>query len=66
MVVYSRANILFPDGFRLRKDDVVTVPDEVAKSSYFAALVKDGKIVVTETVKTIDKAVEKTEKKGKK
>ena len=69
MVAYARKNILFNEGghsFKIRRDDVVTVPEWVAKSDYFAALVKDGKIVVTETVKEVDKAVQKAEVKAEK
>lgn len=50
--VYSRGNILFrsQDGtkFMLKKDEIGSVPDWVAKSAYFDALVRAGKIVVTE------------------
>ena len=69
MVVYSKANILFRDGanrFSLRKDDVKEIPDWAAKTQYFAALARDGKIVVSETVKKVDKAVKDSDEKPKK
>lgn len=52
MFVLSKRNIIIPgpDGsapVRLARGQMCTVPDRVAKSGYFQALVKDGKIVVT-------------------
>lgn len=53
--VYSRGNILFrgPNGemFRLQKDAVANVPEWAAKTAYFEALIKDGKIVTAELKK---------------
>lgn len=67
MVVFAKKNILFRDkdaSFSLRKDDITVVPDWVAKSPYFAALVEDGKIVVSEGTKTLEKKVEASETSG--
>lgn len=65
MFVLPRANILFraEDGtsIMLRRDQMCTVPAWVSDSAYFKALVKDGKVLVTES--TSDKAVIAAEKK---
>lgn len=72
MFVLSRGNILFngPNGetFRLHKDLMGTVPAWVSDSAYFAALVKDGKIVVSETAKdsVVEAKVKEAEETAKK
>lgn len=75
MFVVSRKNIIIPspDGktkYALAKGYMGTVPDWVAKTGYFKALVADGKIVVPKS--KADAAVDKADKaaaetaKGKK
>lgn len=68
MFVLARANVLFraDDGtsFRIYRDQMGTVPAWVSDSAYFKALVKDGKILVTES--TSDKAIAAAEKKAEK
>ena len=67
MIVFARKNILFQQNgasYLLKKDSIGTVPAWVSDSAYFAALVKDGKIVISESKKDAD--LEKAEKKAKK
>ena len=52
MFVLSKRNIIIPapDGsqkVRLSRDTLCDVPEWAAKTGYFRALVRDGKIVVT-------------------
>ena len=52
MLVLSKRNIIIPapDGstaVRLAREQLAEVPDWAAKTDYFRALVKDGKIVPT-------------------
>ena len=52
MLVLSKRNIVIPapDGstaVRLAREQLAEVPDWAAKTDYFQALVKDGKIVLT-------------------
>lgn len=52
MFVLSKRNIIIPapDGssaVRLAREQLAEVPDWAAKTGYFQALVKDGKIVLT-------------------
>ena len=53
MFVLSKRNIIIPapDGsvsVRLAREQLAEVPDWAAKTDYFQALVKDGKIVLTD------------------
>lgn len=72
MFVLAKRNILFKAGegqsFKLQAGLMSNVPDWVAKSQYFAALVKDGKIIVPETHKDrdIEKAAVKADAAEKK
>lgn len=64
MFVVSKRNIIIPssDGKTshfIAKDYVGEVPEWVAKTSYFKALVKDGKITVSASKK--DKDIDKAE-----
>lgn len=68
MFVLSKRNLLLPspDGsqtFRVMRDFVGEIPAWAAKTSYFDALVKDGKIVVTNrSDKSVQSAAEKKTK----
>ena len=66
MLVISKRQILFrglkDENYLLSKDVLTSVPSWVSQSSYFKALVQDGKIAVAESTK--DKAVEKAIEKS--
>lgn len=53
--VYSRGNILFRgangEQYSIKKDAVAMVPEWVEKTPYYAALIKDGKLVAAEAKK---------------
>lgn len=65
MFILSKRNVILPsaDGVqsvRVARDFVGEIPDWAASTSYFAALVKDGKIVITQkSDKETQKAAEK-------
>lgn len=63
MFVVSKRNIILPgpDGkkFRMSREYMGEVPGWAAKSDYFKALVKDGKVIVSGSRK--DKDVQKAE-----
>lgn len=53
MFVLSKRNIIIPapngsTAVRLAREQLAEVPDWAAKTDYFQALVKDGKIVLTD------------------
>lgn len=58
MFIVSKRNIILPgpDGhkFRIPKDYMGEAPAWAAKSDYFKALVKDGKIVISKSKKDKD------------
>lgn len=64
MFILSNRNVIlpYPDGsgaVRIRRDFVGEVPDAVTGTEYFAALVKEGKIVMTQkSDKEVQKAAE--------
>lgn len=65
MYLFSKRNIVIPspDGglqYRIPRDYIGPVPDWVTKTDYFAALVADGKLLLTTgTDKDIDKKAAK-------
>ena len=69
MFILSKRNVIIPGpdgGYRILKDYIGQVPDWVGRTPYFAQLVKDGKIVVTEkTDKAVQDAAEKPVRKRK-
>lgn len=71
MLVLSKRNIMLrangdTDVVSLKRDEITAVPDWVAKLPYFSALVKDGKILVTEQKKpTVSKEAPASQKKKK-
>lgn len=67
MIIVSKRNIVIPsdDGktsYFVPRDYIGKIPDWVTKTRYYGELVKDGKIVVSDTVK--DKDVTAAEEKS--
>lgn len=68
MFIMSKRNVELPsrDGtqtHKVEKDFIGTIPDWAARTPYFEALVKDGKIVLPASSK--DKDLEKKPPRGK-
>lgn len=67
MIIVSKRNIVIPsdDGktsYFVPRDYIGKIPDWVTKTRYYGELVKDGKIVVSDTIK--DKDVTAAEEKS--
>ena len=60
MFVVSRRNIILPgpngERFKMPRDYMGPVPAWAEKSAYFRALVEDGKVIVSESRKKMEKA----------
>ena len=70
MLVISRGNFLFRENgenYLLKREVLTSIPTWVSQSSFFAALVREGRIVISESTKdsVVEKAIEVAETKEK-